>query len=169
MNEHLFNRRTAIIVALLTIFGSMLTVVVGGVVNGITPAVITRWTKPDASVAVPVTQLEYELTRAGLILSEVDIPSNRKWLQDDASMQAMARTILITLGSRRVALPLPFDVVAGRYKEILGYRASAPLHPDQYKDAKKAEDALVRTYNERTLGEKARSFEDVLEATKLAP
>jgi hypothetical protein len=130
------------------------------------PSLYDRLWKQAAPPVVSASTLERDLDKAGLVLSEVDIPSNRRWLRDDASMQALAQNILAVLESRRVTRPIPFDVVAGRYKELLGYPPAKTLDAEQYGDRAKIREAMLLAFNER--GSKVRSFDEILEGAAAA-
>lgn len=125
---------------------------------------IRDWLSGGKSVApVPVSQLEQELSKANIILSEVDVPKARTWLRSDPAYEALAQSCLKVLAGKRVRDPVPLDVINGRYRELLGYSSDKYISPDQYNDLEKIKAAIFTAWKERHAGYLQKSFDEIVE------
>ena len=79
---------------------------------------------------VSASQLEQELSKANIVLSEVDVPKVRTWLRSDPVYDALAQSCLKVLAGKRVRDPVPLDVINGRYREQLGYASDKYVPAD---------------------------------------
>jgi hypothetical protein len=114
-------------------------------------------------IAVPPTGLEAELSKANIILSEVDRAQVQEWLISDPQYQTMARSVLTALTGNRVVDPIPLDTVVAKYRILLGGHSDTNFPSDRYTDIEKAKDALFKTWLERHKDFPQKSFNEIVE------
>ena len=135
------------------------------------PYLYDRFTSGNGLPPIPVSELEQELSRANITLSESeeDIPQIRTWLESDPAYQALARSCLKVLAGKRLIGPVPLDVVNGRYMEALGSSSEKYLSPDEYNELGKLKAAIFATWKERHAGTTQDSFDKIVENVSTAP
>ena len=128
---------------------------------------VTDGNRHDSShQPVPDSNLEQELSKANIILSEGDIRQQaqvRGWLKDEPRYQALARSCLKALAGKRVSNPVPLDVVNGFYYGALGVSSDDKLLPSDYNDLEKIKVAIFEAWKERNQGPTKTSFEEIIE------
>jgi hypothetical protein len=125
---------------------------------------IRDWLSGGKSVvSVPASQLEQELSKANIVLSEVDVAKVRTWLRSDPVYDALAQSCLKVLAGKRVRDPVPLDVINGRYREQLGYASDKYVPADQYGDLAKIEVAIFTAWKERHAGYLQKNFNEIVE------
>jgi hypothetical protein len=120
------------------------------------------------AVAAPSPQLEQELVKANISLSETKPNQVLNWLRNDPPHRVLAQNCLAVLRGRRLTspIPIPLDVIMGRYKEKLTgstNAASTYLPPEKYNDLGKVREAILTAWEERCGPAPQGSFDQILE------
>lgn len=121
------------------------------------------------AVVVRPSEFEQELSKANIILSEVDRDQVRMWLRNDTAYQALAQLCLTVLKGKRVVDPVPLDVINGYYKQELDYAFDEWVGPEEYNDRDKLEIAIFRTWKERYKADPRSSFDEIVESISKTP
>ena len=128
---------------------------------------------PHGNDPAPIqpSQLEHELSRAHIILSESEgnVHQVRTWLTSDPAYQALARSCLRALAGKRVINPVPLDVINGWYMEALGYSSDQYVPPSRYNDLGKLKGAIFAAWKERHAGSTENSFDEIVENVSTTP
>jgi hypothetical protein len=129
------------------------------------PYLLGLITDGNSHPSIPDSNLEQELLKANVILSEGDIGQVqvRGWLKDEPRYQALARSCLKALAGKRVSNPVPLDVVNGFYYSAFGVSSEDKLQPSDYNDLEKIKIAIFEAWKERSPGTAKKSFEQIIE------
>jgi hypothetical protein len=130
---------------------------------------VTIWVSQGESTGViipdDIGQQVQALEAVNIILSRVPgrDPQIRIWLRDDPAYATLARNCLRILAGRKLRSPVPLDVIAGRVREGLGYKASDYIPPENYNDLERLKQAMLKAWNEQqAAGAQRGSFEDIV-------
>lgn len=149
--------KTAVIGAVAVVFAAILAGIVG-------PILVEQFKGGKKSpTLVPTAQLEQELSKANIYLSDVNPDKIRNWLRSDPAYYALAQNCLVVMSGKKVNDLVPLDVINGKYKELFGYAPNQYLRPDKYNDLDKLKIAILKAWQDKNAGFPQTSFDQIVE------